>query len=534
MKLAEAVVKISEEGSKQTIANIKKVGQALADVAKSNKDFASAVGSISIGTALGNVLTELPGKFLNLGREMFNASVEAESMNARMMSMSKNAKDAASDIKLIRQVALVSPITTKQAYEQALAIKSMGMNVKFALPLLAQLATAKGVNPERLQAITRVFGKLFTGIIPDAEEAITAGLPNLKAKLAAAGLKFDSKGTLVASATETMRALQKVIQSETGKAIDLASKTTETKLASLQDALENFYIRAGDVLKKFFGPIIDATTKVLDLLSKTDVIGVLLNKMITPMFGDITKIASDINKKGFSDEFLKKLSDILAFISVLPSNIKELGIYLGKLFESLIRNLAIFLGKPLGTDKTAGKSQTQVKDLFFAIFGGATVPIVKQNEKFIKALTGSGMLGPGAVPLPEFPKFKSGDPTVFYQSLKKANDMIKNAKMDIPKPEGPPGISPAIAPLADSLNSANKKLDNIVQNTKVTAEESLRNLTYGGGQLAQQGISAVQMSNNRTVSSPLLNASNDIVRGVEKIVRSYNNSNNLNFSFRRS
>ena len=79
-----------------------------------------------------------------------------------------------------------------------------------------------------------------------------------------------------------------------------------------------------------------------------------------------------------------------------------------------------------------------------------------------------------------------------------------------------------------------RTLDLIQQNTKTANEITLRNLTYGGGQLAAQGISAVQMSGNRTVSSPQISASNDIVRGIEKIVRGYSNSNNLNFSFRRS
>ena len=59
-------------------------------------------------------------------------------------------------------------------------------------------------------------------------------------------------------------------------------------------------------------------------------------------------------------------------------------------------------------------------------------------------------------------------------------------------------------------------------------------MTYGGGELAAQGISAVQMGGFRSVSSPQINATNDSVRGVEKIVRGYSNSNNLNFSFRRS
>jgi tape measure domain-containing protein len=74
----------------------------------------------------------------------------------------------------------------------------------------------------------------------------------------------------------------------------------------------------------------------------------------------------------------------------------------------------------------------------------------------------------------------------------------------------------------------------IVQNTQKANELTLRNMSYGGGQLASEGISAVQMSANRSVKSPQINASNDITRGVEKIVRGYSASNNLNFSFRRS
>jgi hypothetical protein len=79
-----------------------------------------------------------------------------------------------------------------------------------------------------------------------------------------------------------------------------------------------------------------------------------------------------------------------------------------------------------------------------------------------------------------------------------------------------------------------RTLEKIQQNTKTQNEITLRNLTYGGGELAAQGLSAVQMSGFRSVSSPGINASNDIVRGVEKIVRGYSNSNNLNFSFKRS
>jgi hypothetical protein len=85
-----------------------------------------------------------------------------------------------------------------------------------------------------------------------------------------------------------------------------------------------------------------------------------------------------------------------------------------------------------------------------------------------------------------------------------------------------------------SQEKQTRQLELIQQNTKTQNELTLRNMTYGGGELAAQGISAVQMGGFRSVSSPQINASNDIVRGVEKIVRGYSNSNNLNFSFRRS
>ena len=86
----------------------------------------------------------------------------------------------------------------------------------------------------------------------------------------------------------------------------------------------------------------------------------------------------------------------------------------------------------------------------------------------------------------------------------------------------------------DKKDKQQRTLDLIQQNTKTQNEITLRNLTYGGGELAAQGLSAVEMSGFRSVSSPQINASNDIVRGIEKIVRGYSNSNNLNFSFRRS
>jgi hypothetical protein len=101
----------------------------------------------------------------------------------------------------------------------------------------------------------------------------------------------------------------------------------------------------------------------------------------------------------------------------------------------------------------------------------------------------------------------------------------------------PGGLGPTkdtISKDEDSKKKQLKALEMIATNTKKMEEYTLRNLTYGGGQLAKEGISAVQMSGYQGVSSPQISGNNDIVRGIQKIVREYSNSNNLNFSFRRS
>ena len=101
MTLAEANVKFKTEGVDKVVSGINKVVAILDTNADKARSFASAVSSTAIGTAIGNWITDLPSKFLNLGKEMFNASVEAESMNSRMLSMSKNAAEAKKEIEFI-------------------------------------------------------------------------------------------------------------------------------------------------------------------------------------------------------------------------------------------------------------------------------------------------------------------------------------------------------------------------------------------------------------------------------------------------
>jgi tape measure domain-containing protein len=120
--------------------------------------------------------------------------------------------------------------------------------------------------------------------------------------------------------------------------------------------------------------------------------------------------------------------------------------------------------------------------------------------------------------------------------LKAIKDPLDNIKTGGKKPEQPD--DPKQKDDKEKKKKQDKKSESllslIVQNTSKANELTLRNMTYGGGQLAAEGVSSVQMANYRTVSSPRINATNDINRGIKKEVNATIGSNFLNFSPRRS
>jgi hypothetical protein len=139
---------------------------------------------------------------------------------------------------------------------------------------------------------------------------------------------------------------------------------------------------------------------------------------------------------------------------------------------------------------------------------------------------------------PKFGGFKGGDVKGFYDILKAGQGKM-GGNVNIPEPTGPPGTFLQMMNNASEKEKKSKEknqraLDLIQDNTKKANELTLREFTYGGGVLAQQGISPVQRSNTYGVSTPQINATDDISRGFQKAMRGYTTSNNQNMSFRRS
>ena len=258
----------------------------------------------------------------------------------------------------------------------------------------------------------------------------------------------------------------------------------------------------------------------------TSIVIALMNNL-TKIFNQQTNLQTSFFTKGFFptlkegfDQFIKDVGSAFT--------------YIGEKIRTVALKFDYALGKSqfgqmLGFVKT---TQADVNKQILAEDKAKSAyykQINKPDSALYKATVGTGeQLNPAKVVYDAFNMFDE-----YYNRIKtKFNIMPPNLM-----PGGVPPSEDAKAAADDDKKKKEKQLkalQEIANNTKKANDLTLRDLTYGGGQLAAQGLSRVEQSSARQVSSPQLNASNDIVRGVEKMIRMYSNSNNLNFSFRRS
>jgi hypothetical protein len=239
--------------------------------------------------------------------------------------------------------------------------------------------------------------------------------------------------------------------------------------------------------------------------------------------------------------------------------------YLKDIFQWWLNNVARMFGKEAPSKAPLGMSQAKSPldylksgDILGAISGGQfsydalmksrpTIKLPTINEMVFglkpgQTLVDQMMQGIGKnINTGDFPKFggfKGGDVKGFYDILKEGQGKM-GGNVKIPEPTGPAGtflqmINDATTKDKQKKEKQQRALDLIQDNTKKANELTLREFTYGGGILAQQGVSPVQRNSYNGVSSPQINATDDFSRGFQKVMRGYSTSNNQNLSFRRS
>lgn len=436
-----------------------------------------------------------------IARSTVEAAFNFEQLQARLEALTTPEK-ATDILQFVRQLAEPSNFTTQQLAEASVQLEAFGLNSKRILPIMAQLGMAFGADAEKLRLLTDMFGRLSQGQLPDVQVMAQFGIS--KSKLMKEGVKFDAQGSLVSSTRSVMVAIEKIVTRDYGKIFDKMANTGNAKLASLTDVFERLKVSVGNQLAETAKGAITSFTNVLIAIEKTGLLEKAAKSMLIP-FEALGKV---FGAEGNTGIFSNAQIQIAAFVGTFIAGFEELNIQTGLFIERMG-----LIGK-LVADFATMNPQTAVKNFrnLAKNLTGTYAPtrMVDKGTDYAQRIL--GMM-----------KFLENEPGTNIKDLIDKSKLTDFGKLeDLLKGD------------KSAKDKSQRTLDLIQQNTKTQNEITLRNLTYGGGELAAQGLSAVQMSGFRSVSSPGINASNDIVRGVEKIVRGYSNSNNLNFSFKRS
>jgi hypothetical protein len=477
-------IKAYAEGLQGVISGFAGVSNAILQVAKAVTIALSAVYAFNAA----------------LIKSTVEAAFNFEELQGRLSALKGPA--AANDIlDFVRKLAEPSNFTTDELANSSVQLEAFGLNSKRILPTIAQLGMAFGGGAEKLRLLTDMFGRLSQGQLPDVQVMAQFGLS--KSKLMKEGIKFDAQGSLLSSTREVFLAIEKIVNREYNKIFETMANTGNAKLASVTDVFERLKIQVGNSLMEVAKNSLNSLSGLLSAIERTGILEKVAQSMILPF----QALANVFTGK---DKSIGNIQMTMAsWTGGLLAAFEEINIQVSIFVEQLARvsKLALIF--------QTGQGFTKIKEA-----GGLIADIAKGAR---------GSFAPG-------------------RAIAKGSDYSMMILDQLQNPGKPTNINDLInkskltdfGKLEDLLKNDKSKekqtraLEQIQQNTKTQSELTLRNMTYGGGELAAQGISAVQMGGFRSVSSPQINATNDIVRGVEKIVRGYSNSNNLNFSFRRS
>jgi hypothetical protein len=428
------------------------------------------------------------------------AAFNFEELQKRLSALKGPAK--ANDIlDFVRKLAEPSNFTTDELANSAVQLEAFGLNAKRVLPTIAQLGMAFGGGAEKLRLLTDMFGRLSQGQLPDVQVMSQFGLS--KSKLMKEGIKFDNQGSLVSSTREVFVAIEKIVKNNYRKIFEEMANTGNAKLASVTDVFERLKIQVGNSLMDVAKNSLNSLAGLLSAIERTGILEKVAQTMILP-FQALANVFTGKDKS----------------IGNIQQTMANWGGGLLAIFEEINIQVSIFVEQFARVSKLALILQSGQGIAKYKEVGGLIADIAKGTRgafapmRVVDKGTNYAMMILDQLQNPG--KATNIDDLIDKSKLTdfgKLEDLLKNDK---------------------TKEKTQRTLDLIQQNTKTQNEMTLRNMTYGGGELAAQGISAVQMGGFRSVSSPQINASNDIVRGVEKIVRGYSNSNNLNFSFRRS
>lgn len=257
--LGTLLIRVGVRGVQDVTIGLQKVGDAAKESSKS-----VGVLDIALGTLAGNIagkvlggLMSLPGMLFNAGAAAVNLSNQFEGIKVGLEAITGSAAKAEQKMAFIKALAIPSEYTAGQLAEAGMMIEGMGLRMEKVLPLVTKLTMGTRRTGEEYQrmAVGSIFGRLAQGVQPEMQAMSAFGIG--RGALAEFGAKFGPNGEMLSTAKEMLDALERLIETRFGRALELAANTGQAKMSALADMWEQSVARLGDALKRLVMPAVD-------------------------------------------------------------------------------------------------------------------------------------------------------------------------------------------------------------------------------------------------------------------------------------
>lgn len=554
MTLAEAVVKFKSTGADQVKSDAAGVSASLGKVASSTTLAAGAAGiAIAAFVALGAAI-------VTVGKYSAEQAIQFDSNIRGLAAYAENTNSLRAQVARLEEMAKAPGLGFDQLIQGVTRLEAAGFSAKQAEGALKQFGNALalvGGTKEDLSGVALALTQIKSKGVISAEEInqIAERVPQVRQAMK------DAFGT--ASSEEIQKLGITASQFVDGVSKSLANLPRAT--GGLQNTISNIdeaFKKAGRTVGAGFFALFEKGPPIFNQLSAS----------LQNVANFINQVFVTIAESEMFQQIQRNISSIITSFQKLAPRFREIfqlfaAVVLGTV-NFITEKIAIFANvlsmiftNPIAFIKAEFQALAQQIPAIFTNVLSATLDKLRTVAKFVDKYAGTNF----AKSIPVVAEVKVQGATAGQKALAAALELgtgrgvmglgksIANAfgqtidlkpikdPLDKIKTGGKPPEQPDTPAQKDDKEKKKKQdkkqeslLQLIVQNTQKANELTLRNLTYGGGQLAQEGISQVQMASNRSVKSPQISATNDISRGVEKMIRGYTNSNNLNFSFRRA
>lgn len=324
--LGTLLVRVGITGVRDVKVALSDVGNAAERTSRQFGMLQTALGTMGgiLGAQVFGGLMRLPGMLWNAGAGAVALSNQFESVRVGLEGITGSAEEAERKMAFLKALAIPSEYTVSQLAEAGQMIEGMGMNLEKVLPLITKLTMGTRRTGEEYQrmAVGSIFGRLAQGVQPEMQAMSAFGLS--RQALSQFGAQFGKNGEMLSTAREMLDALERLINTRFGRALELAANTGQAKLSALADIWEQTVARLGDALKAGVMPIVDRFASWLQFLTKSG----WLDQFVARLTAALQPAGQTV--LGPIDVIM---ATVLAMAEKLPALLRSAGEWFGKALQ---------------------------------------------------------------------------------------------------------------------------------------------------------------------------------------------------------